>query len=328
MYNSELYIEECLASLSNQGLAENQYEIIVINDGSTDNSYAVVERYSAGRSNIRLINQQNAGQSAARNRGIDEAKGKYLCFVDSDDFWILNRMCYVIKYLLQNTLDILTFGIGGGNYENLKLKQNSYNLTKEPSVSPIMTGCEYIGKANYNNSPCYYFIRKDFLDRIGLRFINGRKCEDGIFTMNLFLACQKMAHLDMVVYCYVSRPNSTVTNQSPQHLQRLIDDFQFAAVKLTEIIETYKDFMNEACKARCYCRRDSYIFFLFIRLLKAKASYKQISEIMDNLRKHRLYPIGSMRLDYKAFVFRFLHGIINNSFVFHSLCWLNRNFKR
>lgn len=113
MYNSELYIEECLASLSNQGLAENQYEIIVINDGSTDNSYAVVERYSAGRSNIRLINQQNAGQSAARNRGIDEAKGKYLCFVDSDDFWILNRMCYVIKYLLQNTLDILTFGIGG-----------------------------------------------------------------------------------------------------------------------------------------------------------------------------------------------------------------------
>ena len=85
MYNSEKYIRNCLDSLLNQGLAIKDYEIIVVNDGSTDGSEQIVRQYNDKYENIKIITVKNGGQSYARNIGIDNANGDYLFFVDSDD---------------------------------------------------------------------------------------------------------------------------------------------------------------------------------------------------------------------------------------------------
>lgn len=86
MYNVEQYIEKCLKSLLNQDLSRDDYEILIINDGSKDRSKHIVNEYMKNNKNIRMINQKNGGQSKARNTGIDNAKGEYLFFVDSDDY--------------------------------------------------------------------------------------------------------------------------------------------------------------------------------------------------------------------------------------------------
>ncbi len=85
-YNTEKYLDDCILSLLNQDLPEDEYEIIFVNDGSTDNSVQVIEKYMENHPCIRLISQQNAGVSAARNNGIRLAKGEYIGFVDSDDY--------------------------------------------------------------------------------------------------------------------------------------------------------------------------------------------------------------------------------------------------
>ena len=84
VYNAEKYLEECLNSIVNQ--TYRNIEIILINDGSKDNSFSICQRYAQNDSRIKLINQENSGVSKTRNRGIDEATGKYILFVDSDDF--------------------------------------------------------------------------------------------------------------------------------------------------------------------------------------------------------------------------------------------------
>lgn len=84
-YNVEKYIEACVHSCENQDLPRDSYEIIIVNDGSTDSTYSTIERLSGVYENIRIVTQKNQGLSVARNNGFKLARGKYVWFIDSDD---------------------------------------------------------------------------------------------------------------------------------------------------------------------------------------------------------------------------------------------------
>ena len=88
VYNTEEYLPRCLNSCLEQDLLANEYEIIAINDGSSDNSLQILNAYALKYPNIRVINQENRGLGATRNRGLNLAIGEYIWFVDSDD-WVL-----------------------------------------------------------------------------------------------------------------------------------------------------------------------------------------------------------------------------------------------
>ena len=89
VYNVEAYLDKCLQSLYNQSLELVDFEVVIINDGSSDNSLKIIEKYRSLYQNITLIDQENQGLSVARNNGIGQAKGDYILCVDSDDFLIL-----------------------------------------------------------------------------------------------------------------------------------------------------------------------------------------------------------------------------------------------
>lgn len=108
IYNTGKYIGKCLESLTAQNLSLEKYEIICINDGSTDNSCVIVESYAKKFSNIRFVSQENKGVSAARNKGIHLAKGKYIWFVDSDDFIKSNVLAQIAGILIDGDCDRLT----------------------------------------------------------------------------------------------------------------------------------------------------------------------------------------------------------------------------
>lgn len=320
VYNAGLYIGDCLDSLLDQGLSQDEYEIIIVNDGSTDNSLSIVSGYKERFPCIKVLSQKNAGQSVARNTGINAASGDYLCFVDADDLLIRKKLSSISEIAHSCDLDIVTYGITTST-KNI----NGGQLSDDISRSEVLTGIDYIAKYNYNNSPCYYLIKQSFLAEKQLFFVPGRKCEDGIFTMQLFLSCEKMMHLDTCVYCYVMRENSTVTCISVQHQKTMIDDFQFAIRKLTEIIDETREKMSPACFTRCLCRRDSYVFFLLVRILKFKMSMREINDIIYKLKERKAYPID-ISLDYGGKI-KIISKLFNNPKLFKLICLLYRMVK-
>lgn len=109
VYNVEKYLVRCMKSVTRQTFPTDRYEVICVNDGSTDNSLEILERYAEQFPNIKIINQKNSGPAAARNRGIKEAQGKYVLFIDSDDFIAVNALEILYKYVEQHKSDVVIF---------------------------------------------------------------------------------------------------------------------------------------------------------------------------------------------------------------------------
>ena len=97
VFNVEVYLKDCLDSILQQDIEQEQFEVLLVNDGSTDKSSAICEEYSKLYGNVTLISQENRGLSAARNRGLNAAKGKYIIFVDSDDYIERNTFSLIYR---------------------------------------------------------------------------------------------------------------------------------------------------------------------------------------------------------------------------------------
>ena len=141
IYNSEKFIARCVSSVIDQGLPLNDFEIIIINDGSTDDSLSVVQELQKKHAAIRIINQDNQGVAVARNVGIDAAVGEYLWFVDNDDVLIRNSARHLLAHVMQNNLDVLTFGVkelpAGAGLTN-------HDFIQESGLSQVATGRAYV----------------------------------------------------------------------------------------------------------------------------------------------------------------------------------------
>ena len=109
VYNAEKYLDKCLDNIINQSF--NNYEIILVNDGSTDNSEKIVDDYVNKYSNIIKINKKNGGPGAARDEGLKIARGNYISFVDSDDYVDSNMLSYMMNYIKKYNCDIAICGI-------------------------------------------------------------------------------------------------------------------------------------------------------------------------------------------------------------------------
>ena len=121
VYNVENFIADCLDSLLNQDLDKSEYEIICVDDGSPDNSYIVIEEYQSRNENIRLIRQQHGGVSTARNNGLKEANGKYVWYIDPDDYILPNCLGTIISAMDSFNADVCTF-----NYKEVAEKILEY----------------------------------------------------------------------------------------------------------------------------------------------------------------------------------------------------------
>ena len=181
LYNKEKYIERCLQSLLNQGLSQNDYEIIIVDDGSKDSGVAAVNNYANKNDlvNIKVIQQINQGPSAARNNGLLEAKGDYIYFLDADDLLSKHALNYLLK-------------LCEGAEPSTELSSTPLNL-QELAV-PVMNGPTYIIKYNFRNQAWRYIIKRSFILNTEITFLeNMRAYEDLIFTVNLFLQSNRIS---------------------------------------------------------------------------------------------------------------------------------------
>ncbi len=210
VYNVENYIEKCITSL----LVSNNkdYEIIVVNDGTKDNSIEVV-RKKFNDPRIRIVEQENAGLSAARNHGIAESKGEYLWFVDSDDWVETEEIPKMMENL--NGIDSLYFGSYFTDYEILQPTRINVLDNK------ASTGRELMSK-DYAHCAPYYLVRSQLLKDYNLLFKEGILHEDSLFTPILITHFGKIRRYETPVYHHLERRGSITQVINPKRVYDLI----------------------------------------------------------------------------------------------------------
>lgn len=224
VYNVELYIEECLNTIVKQSYRELQ--IIVVDDGSTDTSNLKVKPYLLDN-RIQFIEQANKGLSGARNTGLEAAVGKYVLFVDSDDYLELTTIEKLVKLMEKKQTDLIRFN-GRAFLEKLNetIEQNNYNFSHRLQEEKKYTQDRFKANRRTFASPVYlYMVKREILIKNSIRFYEGILHEDELFTTQVFLSSESMLYVNAFYYNRRYRDNSIMTNQSQERLQRTFDSY-------------------------------------------------------------------------------------------------------
>lgn len=233
VYNVEDYIEECLDSVVYQ--TYKKIEIIIVNDGSTDDSLEIIKEYKKEHSNIKIINQRNAGQSVARNKGIEIAKGEYIYFLDSDDFIALDMLNVLMKVFRNTNVDLIRFPANTFlDNINMEIDENKYNFNKYFFENRIYEKNDFLKITNkaFTASPVLYIIKSNVLMEKNIRFFPNIIHEDDLFTIEVFLNIRSATYIAESFYKRRYRKGSTMTTNT---FQQSINSFKSKCIILREL---------------------------------------------------------------------------------------------
>ncbi|SHE95175.1 glycosyltransferase [Schwartzia succinivorans] len=215
VYNVEKYLKDCLDSLERQTL--KNIEVIMVNDGSTDGSRNIAEEYACRNDNFLLIDRLNGGLSAARNTGMSFAKGKYIYFLDSDDYLVDNALELLYKKSENDNLDVLLF-------TSYTFHDDSPELIMEKHVkyrgeyTHVYSGLQALQKFIDNNdvciSCCWIFSRLGVIRENKLKFYEGIIHEDHLFQWQILSLSKRVAVLNSPLYCRRICPGSITSAKS------------------------------------------------------------------------------------------------------------------
>lgn len=322
IHNVEAYLEHCLQSLYVQDLDINEFEVICVDDGSTDNSISIVQKYQEEYGNIIVHSQKKAGVSRARNVGVSLASGQYIMFIDSDD--------YIAEHVIHNLLsEAILLGVDMLYFDAIRVNGDDcvradYNDFKDKNE--VLSGKNYFSKYFPGNGVWTFLIKREFILSKELKFVEGRYCEDGMFVIQSTCWADSITYRHVDVYRYVKRNNSIVTNTDQQHALKMIDDFVYAIEYINEFaIDVQKNENDIEYISRVKERRDSYTFFLKIRILKACLKSEDICKIRIRLREIGCW---SGTVLYRGGKYKVLNMIFSNEFLYNVVCFIFKLFVR
>ena len=204
VYNAEKYLEKCVDSILGQ--THRELEIILVDDGSTDSSGAICDRYAELDARVVVLHKENGGQATARNMALDIAGGAYIGFVDSDDYIAPPMYSTLLSALTENGCEIsvcarYTVGEMTGEEKPVFCSENSLLLTSKEALRRL---CVY---DRVDSSPCDKLFKKELFD--GIRFPAGYICEDVDVVYRLLDRAEKIVHCGRPMYYYLQRAGST-----------------------------------------------------------------------------------------------------------------------
>lgn len=302
LYNCEKYIATCLDSVLNQGLASDEYEVVVVNDGSTDNGAEIVTQYCQKYENFRLIDKENGGVSSARNRGIDEAKGEYIYFMDADDYLLPGGMKILRDEYLERYghADMVGFWC--------HTVDEHYNMQEWERIRPHKllfqgTFLEYGNLFGIGWSACFQLISRNLLLKYKVRFMPYVHSEDTFFMMSLFrITDATIIATNLDIYRYYVRESSALNRNDREFVEKTFNGFIELAGKVREIehqsLYRKEIFENEI---KTFQRK------AFIRLCSSSLSYKDIKNLLDKAIQADFFPVKEAN----ASIHKFINKVYN-----------------
>ena len=242
VYNVEKYLEKCIDSILNQ--TYKNLEIILVDDGSNDNSGNMCDKFAREDKRVRVIHKKNGGASSARNAGLDIATGEYIGFIDSDDFVDLDFYEVLYNNLVEENADMsmckLLDCYGDVNKTNKKVTKFVY--TTEEAIKVVLeakiTSVFAVNK----------LYKRDIFN--GLRYKEGDIAEDAEIILDVLMKCKKVVFLDAEKYYYIHRENSVTTSKFNR--ERSYDVIRAYEKNLKLIKENYPSLINVAEMRLCW----------------------------------------------------------------------------
>lgn len=278
VYNVEDYIRPCIESIFRQGLDEDSFEVIIVNDGTQDHSMEVIQDIIDQHKNIIVINQENLGLSLARNNGISKAKGQYILMLDSDDLLIDNSLKPLLEKAIESQVDLVVADfIRMTNEEIINLQaipQKDFCIQKK-------TG-EQLFLEDLNPNECYVWhtlYNKNFLIEANLKFYPNIKYEDIPFTHECYLKAKQCLRIFWNFYIYRQRSNSITHSFKKENAI----NYCIAISKTMDL--AHSDCQNPATEHKL--RENMWTSFSFMIRLVCKSIKKDKDriEIIDYIRK-------------------------------------------
>lgn len=290
MYNTAQYMPRCIESLLEQDILAQEYEIILVNDGSPDNSLEIANDYAAkakanGWPTIRVCSHANKGLAGARNTGVDAATGEYLCFVDPDDYIEKNSLTALLQKMDDEQLDMLRF-----NYqkvdENYQFVPDSVDEAHFDYSDKIMTGTEFL--ATRLGIACYvwaYIYRLDFIRKNNIRFYEGGYFDDTPWLPRVLQAAKRVNCLNVRHQYYLQRSGSLVHTKSSASIKRKCD----GQMALIEEMQRQMQMANKSVWG--WYKNMIANGALSILTSTAVANYSQCREYIHKLQELNVFPI-------------------------------------
>lgn len=308
LYNTEAYIVRCLRSIIAQDLPEGGYEVIVVDDGSTDGGRELVEALAAEHPQVRLLSQTNAGVSAARNKALDAARGRFVQFVDSDDYLAEGMMQPLLQRAIDESLDVLVF-----NYNCVDADGNDRPHDRDdnyPSTA-AMTGVDYLEHHSMTPYVWRFLVRRDYLNQGNWRFDTSLiVCEDGALIARFLLNAPRVAHDGSAPYNYASRGDSAMHNPDPEHLKQRIFSQVDAAISIDEVIKHYEAQTGLKAPASVAGVRNVYLYFSLTKAMTCGL----VEEVVARMRRSGLYPFPCVgpEANYYGMKWKVIHRVMMN----------------
>ena len=292
MYNAEKYIGICLDSILGSNLLKEEYEIVIVNDGSQDKSPEIAQNYAAKYSNVTYLTQENQGQSTARNYGIKTCKGEYVWCVDADDKVISEQLPKIIEALDEyKNLDILAVQLQnvteGGQYLDVECSQPTLVHNK------VLSGVEAVLSGYNPSSICALITKKQLFIDNNIFFVKGITHQDVELTYRLMPCAMKVVFSDIIPYLYIYHLNSTSKSMVPEKKIKYIKDDIYIINSFRRLALSFKD-INPQLYSVIFNRSQNVLFGLVYSLYKNKKEWGKLginSVIIDELKKEQLYPM-------------------------------------
>lgn len=309
VYNTSKYLSACIDSVLTQEF--DDYEIILVNDGSTDDSYDICNRYALKNSKIHFISQDNKGISVARNNGVAAASGEYLIFLDSDDY-LYNNCLNLLNSEINSQYDVIAF-----SWKAVPDDQNQSDYISDKLANILQgayrNGSEYLLDALDKNSnyPWFawmYAFKRKFWKLNSFEFPVGKAYEDVYLIWRVILKAENVKVIPQTAYIYrTQRVGSIVVTPT---LKREQDRLSIIEANINDV----HDFENISDKLRSLLIENFsaiyYSSFIFATNIKDKNEYKKLMKLLDD-KKY----IGKYARSYKFTIIRLIMKIAGVSCV-------------
>ncbi len=248
VYNSEKYIAECLDSILKQ--EEIRKEIILVDDGSTDSSGAICDRYAHDFNFISVLHNLNSGPATAKNAGYRKAKGRYISFIDSDDKLVPEMFSCMLGSAETHQADIVCCSYlqvdEQGNFSHQKHSGKEYVYSQEEGVRHLLD-------KDMIYSQCWTKIyRKEMLDRWNIKFVDGMSTEeDFIYNLQAFMCSRVITVVDKPLYIYTHRLSSLSRAYFQSHLGRFLQNMTYRLELTDTSVKQKYPSLNETCTLHC-----------------------------------------------------------------------------